>query len=280
MTMRASSFTYLPRHRPLLVLLASLGLAGCDLGKGSIGNGPDDEADSSETDSDSTDSGDSDSGDSDSGDSAEDIDTGDTGMVEPGICGEESQSILTDFDAIPPGFESSVAEVLALAEGSYTGTFTWNQNDGPVSVTHAGTSSPLAMSIGYAGGEVRLTEVELVGQTPDVEGEPCSNRIEIDVNYEFATEDGVFAESGITTLQAESHAFEPGPSIDLELDLAALGGSLSASDFTVSDGILEKLELMIGFAQAPVTGALWVQIQVMDWVGFGSIAGFTATKEP
>jgi hypothetical protein len=63
--------------------------------------------------------------------------------------------------------------------------------------------------------------------------------------------------------------------------MAAHQGSLMLSDFEVVDGgTLTDLVLIAGFGEAGMTGSLNAEVETMDWVGFGSIAGFDAPRLP
>jgi len=153
-------------------------------------------------------------------------------------------------------------------------------NDGPVTIDHAGTTSPLTVTVTYDGGEVRLTEVELLGQSPGEAVEPCGNELEIDVTLEFATEDGLFAETFAVPLLANSHSEGPQPSFYFPLHLEAFVGQLALDDFTYEDGEINELTLMGQFEDGLVQGGLGMEVLTMDWVGFGSVAGFEAVREP
>jgi len=152
---------------------------------------------------------------------------------------------------------------------------------------HAGTESPLTVTATFAGGDAVLTEVPLAGQwvEDDLLGQLCSNTLEFDVELDFATEDGVFAETLLVRVTALSHTdpeFSDGiePSIYHHLDMAAHQGSLSFADFQVVDGTLTDLIIIAGFGQDGLTGSLNAEVEAMDWVGFGSIAGFDAPRVP
>jgi hypothetical protein len=262
------------RSVSLLVLVSALGLGACDLGPKAIGDQPDTDTGEDDLSDESDESEESDEG-------TDSTDDGYTDPNFPGSCGEETESIITDLAEVPAGFESSVADILAQADGLYEGTFTWNQNDGPVTVTHAGTSSPLTIDLNHIGGEIRLTEVEFAGEFPDGQegGEPCSNRLEIDVALHFSTEDGVFDTLMTAPLRADSHSEDPGPRLYLELNLVDMHshmGSLSMDDFAFADAMVEALILTANFSGVQSQGGLGMQVLSMDWVGFGGVASFTA----
>ncbi|MFV8755452.1 hypothetical protein ACNOYE_33300 [Nannocystaceae bacterium ST9] len=264
----------------LLVLASTLGLAACDLGPGSLGDQPDGETGGeSESESDSDSDGGNLDAESDGGNPTDsDSDTEDE-PGNPGACGEETLTIITDLSEVPAGFDRSVSNIIQDASGIYAGTFTWNDNDGPVTITHAGTSSPLSMDVDYVDGEVRLTEVEFAGEFPNGQegGEPCSNHLEIDVKLEFATEDGLFAEALVAPLDAYSHSEDPGPKFYLDWGLLeGHMGSLSIDDFAFADATIEALILSASFADDQASGGLNMQVETMDWVGFGVVASFSA----
>lgn len=210
---------------------------------------------------------------------------GDGDEEQPGLgsnCGEEVVSIVEDLSAALPGFGGSVDDYLGLVEGSFAGEFSWLPNDGFLSIEHAGTSSALTMSVSYEGGEVRLTEVELVGQPPqggELAGE-CSNVLEVDMTLDFATADGLFAEALQVPIRIYSDAEHARPGFYFSLDLAGLQGQLALDDFTVDQGSVSDLVLIGDFDGDAVEGSLNVEILSMDWVGFGAVAGFEAARVP
>jgi hypothetical protein len=254
-------------HRTILLLMPWLALSACDLGDKSIGN--DTGADQGDGVGDGDGDGDGDSGDGD----------GDPG---PGACGEETTSIVTDPNAALPGFAATPTEYLADIEGTFLGEFVWNPNDGPREVAHAGTMSPLTITVTYEGGEMRLTEVERVGQPPngELEGEVCSNILELDVRLDFVTDDGLFAEAFQVPISIASHASPSLPGFYFSLDMNALQGQLSIDDFSFTDAEITDLILTGEFAGDAVAGGLSMDVLWMDWVGFGGIASFEATREP
>jgi hypothetical protein len=255
----------------MTTLVLALGLAACDLGEKQIGDG---------------DGGDGDGdGDGESGDGDGDGDGGDGDGDAIGPCGEEMISILpTTQDPIAAFDGKSVTDLFAFVEGDYTGTFTWGPaGEGVVLIDHLGTESPLTISATFAGGDVVLTEVPLAGQW--VGESPiglCTNTIEFDITLEFATADGVFDESLLVRVTAISHADPEGgdtnPSMYHHLDMAAHQGDLMLSDFEVVDGTLTDLLLLASFGEIGMSGSLNTEVEVMDWVGFGSIASFDASR--
>jgi hypothetical protein len=220
---------------------------------------------------------------SDDGSEAAGSDDGDNqGGEFGGNCGDEVVSLVDDLDAELPGFDGSVTDYLGLIEGSYLGDFNWHSQEGFLTIAHAGTTSPLTISVDYEGGEVRLAEVELVGQPPEggFEFGTCSNVLSIDVTLGFATEDGVFAEAFAVPVRVYSHSFSDSAlaSFYFSVDLAALQGSLALADFSIDNGEVSDLVMTGDLDGDTINGSLNIEIMTMDWVGFGGIADFQATR--
>lgn len=207
-----------------------------------------------------------------------------------GGCGEEATTVLTDLSVVPPGFEQSAADVVASLEGNYTGKLTWRANDGPISIPHAETNSPLTLGVAHDGGEVRLVEVELAGEFPNGQegGTPCSNRIEIDTTISITTEDGLFADTWDTSVEQRSvtDGFSEGGATMLyhSIDFSAQEGTLIASDFSFEGAELRDVIVTASFGDGEVTGSLLMEVQSEDgdggWIGAGDVASFSATTTP
>jgi hypothetical protein len=264
----------------MTTLVLALGLGACDLGEKQIGDGESGDGD-----------GDGETGDGD-GDGGDGDGDGDGDAIGP--CGEVTLYSLpsnpADYFTSPlDAFDGkSVADILAIVEGSYAGTFTWAPaNEGVVLIDHLGTESPLTITATFAGGDAYLTEVPLAGQWVD-DGPLatlCTNTLEFDVTLDFVTADGVFDESLVVSVTAISHGDpefgDTDPGIYHRLDMAAHQGSLMLSDFEVVDGgMLSDLVLIAGFHETGITGSLNAEVLTMDWVGFGSIASFDAPRVP
>ena len=202
-----------------------------------------------------------------------------TSDEEVGRCGEVTMSVITDPLAVPPGFDSNVTAMIATAEGSYAGELAWADVEAPFEVVHAGTQSPISVSIDYAGGEIRLTEVELAGEFPDgVLGAPCANTVEVDVQLTIDTDDGLFAESMLVPLEISGF---PGqgtgqPNVYRVIDFAAHMGSLALEDFGATQGSVS--DVLFGVTLTGMEAAGWVGMEVADGsnVTFGMVATFTA----
>ena len=198
---------------------------------------------------------------------------------EVGLCGEETVTVWTDLDATPPTFERSVSEMLADVEGSYAGSFEWLSEDGFIGVTHAGNTSDLVLDLSYGGGEVRFYEYSGHGQFPGgfLGGIPCSNRIEVDGRLEFSTADGLFAESQVTALYAESIQ---GDALVLRhpIDFESLAGSLTLDDFMSEEFEVERVDLTGTFPGTGALGSLTVQVihSEQGYIGGGLVAEFQA----
>jgi len=201
-------------------------------------------------------------------------------------CGEETTTVLTDLSLVPAGFEQSAADIVASIEASYAGELAWRANDGPITVAHAETSSPLTLTVAHDGGEVRHIEVELAGQFPDgnLGGIPCSNRIEIDTSISFATEDGLFNETWDASVEQSSDTVsDEGSTVSLyrAIDFSAHDGTLMTSDFSFEGAQLRDVIVTAGFGDGEVTGSLLMEVQSGDdetgWIGAGDVASFSAT---
>jgi hypothetical protein len=249
-------FTILPLFATLTLLASA-----CDLGEKSIGM--ETGADNGDGDGDATGDGDGD------GDGV-------------GACGEETLTIITDHAAALPHFDLVVEEYITIGEGTFLGDFSWLPNDGPLTNAHAETSSPLTMTVTYDGGEVRLTEVEYAGEFPNGQlgGIPCSNTVEIDVTLDFATEDGLFAESFEVPIRVYSHDEFSWPGFYFSVDLDAQQGDLAVEDFVYEDGNIEDFILIADFGDDTITGSFNIEVRFADWVGFGTIGQFSANRQP
>ena len=255
---------------PTLLLLPVL--PGCDLGNKSLGN--DDVA--GDGDGDGTGDGD--------GDGDDEL-PNDTEGPGDGICGAESEGVIAGPDAALAGFDQTAADFIAIAVGEYLGTFDWYDNDGPITIAHAGTSSELSMSVSYEGGEIRLHEVENVGEFSNGDGPIwiCSNVVEIDVVITFTTADGLFAETFEVPITVASHTEDGGvgvPGFSTSLDLDGFAGTLALADFEFTDAEITDLVLGGNFSDDTAGGGLSMEVETMDWVGFGGVAEFSTLRQP
>jgi hypothetical protein len=227
-------------------------------------------------------------GDSETGMGDGDGDTGDGDANESlfGDCGDEVVSVISDLSQIPPGFQSSAADIIATVAGNFEGTFTWNEASGGWTVTYAGTESVLTAGLSHAGGEVRLFEVELDGQPPaDGElGGLCGNYLQVDMQLEFATADGVFAETVTVPVGIPGPNSESVSSYYYELDFATHMGSLTAADFMVDQGMVTGIVLSGQVDDVGLGGELGMEVVISDGpdgvVGYGLMADYDAPRVP
>lgn len=102
-----------------------------------------------------------------------------------------------------------------LAQGTHEETFTWARDD---------STTPLALTVTWDGGEARFVDSEPVypeGESPAI-GIVCDDRVEVDVDVTFATDDGAFDEAwglALEGLSADLATFHQ------ELDPDDLGGT-------------------------------------------------------
>ncbi len=199
-----------------------------------------------------------------------------------GGCGKVTTTPITDLATRPAGFDQSVGEMVASIEGDYVGTFTWFDNEGPVSVPWPDTSSDWSLRMARAGGEVRLVEVANHGEFPfgNEGGQPCSNYVEMDMQMTIAAGDGTLDE--VLDVAVSSLSLNYGvPNVAHELDLEALDGSLGPDDIEMDDGKIDRVSLYANFAAPQVSGSLLVEASSNRFGGTlaGGVAGFLAYKD-
>jgi hypothetical protein len=200
-----------------------------------------------------------------------------------GDCGNQVMSVVEDLDQIPAGFDSSVTDVIASVVGNFSGTFTWAPTEGGWTVTHAGTESPLTAALTHAGGEVRLYEVELNGM-PNELGSLCTNYLQVDMQFDFATEDGVFAESLTVPVWIPGPGSESVPAYYYVIDFDTHMGSLALGDFTVDQGMVSGIVLSGQLDDVGLAGELGMEVIISEGpdgiVGFGLMADYAAARVP
>jgi hypothetical protein len=195
---------------------------------------------------------------------------------EHGSCGETTVSTLTDLDAVPSGFSQSPAALLEAVAGDYAGELRWNANDGPITVAHAQTASPLTLSVGATPSAARLIAVERDGQYPTGQegGSLCSSAVEIDVEVAFSTDDGLFAERWLSTLTLRK---QDAPSSTLafaqSLDFDTHEGSLAEDDFAFAGDSVARVSVDGRIGDATAGGSLHMYT---SGSGAGPVAFFDA----
>lgn len=197
----------------------------------------------------------------------------------PGVCGVETNSVIEDLDTAPNTFGRTVNQIIAGAVGDYAGEFNWLANDG-FETAHAGTSSPLSMTLSYEDGEVRLREVAQHGNLPggQLGGSPCSNSLEIDARLLLRTVDGLFDEDLDVTLRVDAIG-GGGVQLNYDIDFATHQGSLVYEDFSFQDNLVTTVVLGLGYAGATSDGYLGMEVSDpdSDLIGFGPVANIEST---
>ncbi len=164
----------------------------------------------------------------------------------PYSCDPVESSVVTDLEAPITNFSQTPAAHIATMEGSWSGELKWR--DDVISAPYAGTSTPVELK--FSVGEVRLIEVEASGgDNPNAAApEPCTNYLEIDINFEMTSEDGAFllAESAVAEV-----TLSPGGQIDRlkllhAIDWENQAGELDETDIEES---FEEMKLTLSFGE-------------------------------
>jgi hypothetical protein len=121
---------------------------------------------------------------------------GDKNTLEDGPYCEDTPTVVGLDEVTALGF--SGADLLLLAEGEHAETLTWAET---------GATTPVAVGVAYAEGEVRFVDSVAVypegdGETPAI-GVECFARVEVDVTLTIATEDGALDESFALSLGSQ-----------------------------------------------------------------------------
>lgn len=157
-------------------------------------------------------------------------------------CGPTATTELADDEASVLGFGRT--EIAAFAEGAHSATLTYV----------AGGSAPLELDITL--GSARYHDMEWVDDGTGAEATPatemgCADLVEVDATVLFTSEDGAFAETWETTLDA---AEASSASFWMDLDLDALAGSFVYVPDTAYD---EVNATVLGFVDsAGTTGSI------------------------
>jgi hypothetical protein len=150
----------------------------------------------------------------------------------------------------PLGF--SAADALPTIEGARTETLLWAK----------GGDTVLSLEALYVGGDTRFVESEYrsYGQT----GAPvldCPPAIEIDLDLDFATADGAFAETWQGTARAES---AQSATFFHDLDLDALAGTYQVTEVEPADFDAVSVFASVVFSGQSVSGSLSGQATFSD----------------
>ena len=250
-----------------VLLLPAASLLGCDAKDGSESGAAPGADEPGGT------SGGSTSGSGPSGMSAgpgDDTDATSGGAFE-GHCQQESTVIAID-EPSPLGL--SAQDLLDDAVGTYSGSLEWLE-DGFVHYT--GDAGPTAVDaeIAYTGGDARFSAGTLLVGCEHEGPCPCPDLLEVDVQLNIATADGVFDESFDAQLvyTEDDSGFSPtGASIRLEFDPDDTSGSFSSASLVIGEEwTLQYLEFGFEPRAGTLGGSLNAAIEGIGF-GFGSIA--------
>lgn len=254
----------------LLALLVAA--AGCDLGAKSVGETADDAGEGG--DSDSNAASDESDGNTSQGETGDDDAPGEPACL-------ETTTVLDDSAEVTAlGFPADA--VIAISNG-WSSQLAWLPNDGPVMVTPAGTTAELQIGLTYSGGEIRFIESVANPDAPLEFDADCGDRIELEVDITFSTDDGLFAESFVAVGTTSSAG-----RLDIQEYFApdAFAGTFSDADVTFrgGDGTVDRFAIFAQFSgRQPPTGEVFVEASFADLgggsVGFGVLAAFPNLPE-
>lgn len=256
---------------PLVAFLA------CDTKSGSVGA----TATAGSDDGTGTSGGDPTGNEPTSGDPTGDEPTGGTGSG-GGNCVETEIPIDLDTQSVT-GVHPN--DVLADVEATYSGTFRWGLQEGPVLYTGSTEPTPVQVQLSYDGGEIRDIDAELVEPCQHDGPCPCADRLEIDVTMRIVSDDGVLDETWVVTLNhhvGDDTGFsQPGTSVYHRFDPDQTQGTLDLDSFAVDEGVvLEQTILTIDLGEGAMAGGVLVEVSSdMGWFGAGGAAGFGAVTE-
>lgn len=173
----------------------------------------------------------------------------------------------------------SASDVLAEAEGTFTGQIAWTTDAPPLTYTGSTDPSALTLTVIYAGGEIRSIDA-VPGQCNSLGGCQCEPRLEIDVTWHLTAADGVLDETWDAPLLHEPQSWHMGKPIGIStrFDADATAGSLSSASFT-GDGELQWLEANVTFRNGAAEGTIGAHVIWNEWGGFGPAADLAALKD-
>ena len=171
--------------------------------------------------------------------------------LETGPYCEDTPTVVALDEVTDLGFAAQA--LVDLAQGDHTETFTWARDD---------STTPLSLTVTHGGGEARFVDSTAVypdggGESPAI-GVICEDRVEVDVDLQFATDDGAFDEAwalAIWGVESDTATFRQ------DLDPDGLGGSYDMAD-DIGDEAYDDRSLWVGgaFALEGASGEVMGQI--------------------
>lgn len=163
---------------------------------------------------------------------------------------EDSATVVAVDEVTELGFAAT--DLLALAEGTWADTFTWDRD---------ASTSGLELTLGWTDGEARFVDsVEVYpddGEQPAI-GLICEDRVEVDVQIGFVTDDGSFDESWTGPLTGKAADLAE---LYRALDPDALGGTYDMdADITEPTWDQRSLWIQGTFDEAGSTGRVLGQV--------------------
>lgn len=205
--------------------------------------------------------------------------------LEGGGCVEEV-TVLAGIDEVSSlGF--SAAQVLDVAVGAHMSAMEWGEGlaDGGVTVKFGPESgaAQLAVTVEYAGGEVRY-----VKSTPEEGGwdggyADCSDRLEVDASVSVKSSGGALDESFVAALRASTPRIA---TLKQVIEHEALGGSLALTTVAPAEASVGAVNVDLGFTEDGLFGGAWSQVEVVmgevvgaTWMSYARWPGFDSPCE-
>lgn len=194
------------------------------------------------------------------------------GPVEEQPC-LEVETVLALDEAGPGGF--SAEEVLAGKLGPRETTLQFADEPLSLSEQWKSKSLPLTVELRYEGGQIRWIDSEVNPDYEDMdEGglfEDCEDRLLVDVEYDFVTERGEFAEHRAATLEAFGVA---SASLQIELTPDVMGSFDHTTLYSDPEWVSTAVHVGAFWEGMLAGGELLNEAEFLGGIGFGTIAAW------
>jgi hypothetical protein len=205
--------------------------------------------------------------------------------LEGGGCVEEV-TVLAGIDEVSAlGF--SAAQVLDVAVGAHMSAMEWGEGlaDGGVTVKFGPESgaAQLAVTVEYAGGEVRYVKSTPDNTEWDGGYADCSDRLEVDASVSVKSSGGALDESFVAALRASTPRIA---TLKQVIEHEALGGSLALTTVAPAEASVGAVNVDLGFTEDGLFGGAWSQVEVVmgevvgaTWMSYARWPGFDSPCE-